>query len=190
VNARRQRGGFLPPAPQHRDFPLIPLPVQFRVALPTIGAEQNSRLDAILNEGVQARGSGVFNHLHRNPSNARSIGLGGYDDQDLLSVSVPARPSSSPPTRVFHPPRPSPSAAPDPAAASHVSTHSATSRQSHNSQTRVSATCSLELVYILRPPRPFTAFSGYCCQVATGPFFLRVNIGCMPLFLRVRKGKR
>jgi len=49
--------------------------------LPTIGVEQTSRLDAILNEGVQARGRGVFNYPHPNPPNARAIGLGGYDDQ-------------------------------------------------------------------------------------------------------------
>ena len=60
-----------------------PFLVQSRVALPTIGVEQTSWLDAIPNEGMQARGRGVFNHPHPNPSNARTIGLGGYDDQDF-----------------------------------------------------------------------------------------------------------
>jgi hypothetical protein len=48
--------------------------------LPAVGVERTSRLDAILDEGVQAGGRGVFNHPHPNSSNARTIGLGGYDD--------------------------------------------------------------------------------------------------------------
>ena len=89
VNARHQRGGVLPPPFQYRDLPLIPLLVQSRVALPTIGVEQTPRLDAILNEGVQARGRGVFNDPHPNPPNARTIGLGGYDDHGF-TFGLPA----------------------------------------------------------------------------------------------------
>lgn len=69
-----------------RSYPLL---IQARVALPAVGVERTPRLDAILDEGMQAGGGGVFNHPHPNPPNARAIGLGGYDDQSF-TFGLPA----------------------------------------------------------------------------------------------------
>lgn len=76
-------------APQHREFPLIPFLVQARVALPAVGVDRTSGLDAILDERVQAGGRGVFYHSHPNPPNAWTIDLGG-NDYENFTLGLPA----------------------------------------------------------------------------------------------------